>query len=415
MGRMITLRLPVPRRRSTVPIDLDLGPRAAQFRREIRSWLTTHAPADLLDVDPDTADSQQLTELDHWAEVLYEHGYMCISWPEEYGGRGLSVVEVAVMNEEFARARIPRVTRGVGEWLVAPAILAWGSEAQKRRFLPRIADGTDRYCQGFSEPEAGSDLAALRTRGEVDGGELIITGHKIWTSAATHANMLFCLCRTDPDARPHQGISYVLVPMRDPDGSSNGIELRPIRQLSGESDFTATFLDRARAPLDNVIGGLNNGWRVTMTTLGSERGGTATTQHVPFSRQFWQAVELARTNGTIDDPRVRQQFAWAFTHVEIMRYQGLAALGDALCGRDAGARASINKMFWSEYSQRFLSFVANVRGPEAMLIEDDADGRYAPDPWNAEMLRSRASTIWGGTAEVQRNIVAERVLGLPKG
>jgi alkylation response protein AidB-like acyl-CoA dehydrogenase len=397
-----------------VPIDLDLGPRATQFREEIRSWLHVHAPVELIDVDPDDATPEKQAALERWAQTMQEHNLMCISWPEEYGGRGLSVVEVAVMNEEFARARVPRLTRGVGEWLVAPAILAWGTDEQKARLLPRIADGTDRYCQGFSEPEAGSDLAALRTRGDVDGDELVITGQKIWTSGATNASMLFCLCRTDPDAPKHRGISYVLVPMNRPDGSPNGIELRPIRQMSGESDFTATFLDESRAPLANVIGGLNNGWQVTMTTLGSERGAAATTQHVPFARQFWRAVELARAKGATDDPRVRQQLAWAFTQVEIMRYLGLAALGDTLSGREAGARASISKMFWSEYSQRFLDLVATMRGPEAMLISSDSERSYLPDPWNADMLRSRASTIWGGTAEVQRNIVAERVLGLPK-
>ena len=260
---------------------------------------------------------------------------MCVTWPAEYGGRGLSRLESAILDEEFARAGAPRMTRGVGEWLVAPAILAWGTPEQKAYFLPRIAAGTDRYCQGFSEPDSGSDLASLKTAGRVDGNELVISGQKVWTSGAERANMLFCLCRTDPQAPRHRGISYVLVPMHTADGASNGIELRPIRQMDGDADFTATFLDDARAPLENVIGGLNNGWRVTMTTLGSERAGSSSTQHIPFTRQFWAAVAIARDRGLDKDALVRQELAWAFTHVEIMRYQGMAAFSDAVA---AGSR-----------------------------------------------------------------------------
>jgi alkylation response protein AidB-like acyl-CoA dehydrogenase len=392
----------------------ELSPTATAFRREVAAWLDANAPRDLAGVSVDNAAPEERAMVDEFADLLHKAGFQCITWPEEYGGRGLSEVEVAVLCEELASRGLPRASRGVGEWLVAPAILAWGTEAQKARLLPRILDGTDRYCQGFSEPDAGSDLASLRTTGRIDGNELVIDGQKIWTSGATRANVMFCLCRTDPAASRHRGISYVILPMLRDDGSENGITLQPIRQLSGEADFTVTFLDEARAPLDNVIGGLNNGWQVTMTTLGSERGGNAAVQHLPFLAQFWSAVELARTSGANADPRVRQELAWAFSHVEIMRFMGLAALSDAARGREPGARASISKMFWSEYSQRFLDRVANLRGPEAMLLPDQGAGSYEPDLWNGELLRSRASTIWGGTAEVQRNIVAERVLGLPR-
>jgi hypothetical protein len=365
-------------------------------------------------VEVDDATPEQARRLAEWAEEIHRAGYMCVTWPVEYGGQGLSRVESAVLDEEFAHAGVPRMTRGVGEWLVAPAILHWGTPEQKAYFLPRIADGTDRYCQGFSEPDSGSDLASLKTTGRVDGDELVINGQKVWTSGAERATMLFCLCRTDPEAPKHRGISYVLVPMRTADGAGNGIELRPIRQMDGDADFTATFLDDARAPLANVIGGLNNGWRVTMTTLGSERAGSSSTQHLPFARQFWEAVDIARDRGLAQDARVRQELAWAFTHVEIMRYHGLAALGDAVAGREPGARASIQKMFWSEYSQRFLDRVANLRGPHAMLLPDQPADSYEPDEWTLALLRSRGSTIWGGTAEVQRNIVGERLLGLPR-
>jgi alkylation response protein AidB-like acyl-CoA dehydrogenase len=397
-----------------VPVEIDLGPAALAYRAQVRDWLRAHAPAELKGVDVDDPTPEQARRLDQWAEAIYRAGYMCVMWPAEYGGRGLSRLESAIIEEEFALAGVPRMTRGVGEWLVAPAILQWGTPEQKAYFLPRIADGTDRYGQGFSEPGSGSDLASLKTVGRVDGGELVISGQKVWTSGAERANMLFCLCRTDAEAPRHRGISYVLVPMRTADGASNGIELRPIRQIDGDADFTATFLDDARAPLGNVIGGLNNGWRVTMTTLGSERAGGSSTQHIPFARQFWKAVDIARGQGLTQDTRVRQELAWAFTHVEIMRYQGLAAFSDAVAGREPGAGASLHKMFWSEYSQRFLDRVATLRGPHAMLLPDQPADGYEPDDWTAALLRSRGSTIWGGTAEIQRNIVGERLLGLPR-
>jgi alkylation response protein AidB-like acyl-CoA dehydrogenase len=302
----------------------------------------------------------------------------------------------------------------MGEWLVGPSIIVWGTDEQKKRFLPRIINGTDRYCQGFSEPDAGSDLAALKTRGIIDGDEVLITGQKVWTSGATEANMMFCLARTDPDAPKHQGISYVLLPMFQEDGSSNGIELRPIQQPHGASHFTETFLTESRAPVDNIIGGMNNGWRVTMTTLGNERGGHATTQHVEYTKQFWEAVEILKENGKVHDPVVRQDLAWAFSHVEIMRFQGLKLLSEVMARKEPGPAASINKMFWSEYAQKFSDRMMNARGAEAMLILDDKDGKYVADRWTSMFFQHRSSTIWGGTAQVQRNIVGERVLGLPK-
>jgi alkylation response protein AidB-like acyl-CoA dehydrogenase len=317
------------------------------------------------------------------------------------------------MNEEFARAGVPRVTRGMGEWLVGPSIIVWGTDEQKAHFLPRIIDGTDQYCQGFSEPDAGSDLAGLKTRGVVDGDEVVITGQKVWTSGAQTANMMFCLCRTDPDAPKHKGISYVLTPMYRQDGSSNGFELRPIKQMTGSAHFTETFITEARAPVFNVIGGLHNGWRVTMTTLGNERGGNATTQYVQYEKQFWSAVDLVRKYGRHLDPVVRQQLAWAYTHVEIMRFQGLKMLSEVVAKKEPGPASSINKMFWSEYAQRFAEIVVGARGADGMLLHSEAAG-YQPDRWATNFLSTRSVTIWGGTAQVQRNIVAERVLGLPK-
>jgi alkylation response protein AidB-like acyl-CoA dehydrogenase len=406
-------------------MELDLGPEIAQFRAELRDWIAAEAPAPLAGLAdwnmPLTAGGRtqaRIAEAEahpayaEWAAKLAEARLVCPQWPEEFGGQGMDAVRGAVLNEEFYRAGVPRVTRGMGEWLVGPSIIVHGSDEQKAKFLPRIISGKDRYCQGFSEPDAGSDLASLKTRGVVDGDEIVITGQKVWTSGAQMANMMFCLCRTDPDVPKHQGISYVLVPMKTADGEDNGFELRGLRQLTGTSGFTETFITEARAPLFNVIGGLNNGWRVTMTTLGNERGGNATTQHVRYQRQFWRLVDEARRRGRADDPVTRQKLAWAYTQTEIMRYAGLRTLSEVVARKEPGPGASINKMFWSEYARDVGEWAMNLRGADAM-IRPDGDG-YALDRWQAEFLGSRSGTIWGGTAQVQRNIVGERVLGLPK-
>ncbi len=395
-------------------MEIDLGPAAAKFRDELRGWLEANQPDR---PEGDDADDIAIMRGDRawvrdWTKKLHQAGYLCVSWPKEFGGRGLTGLDVAVMNEEFARAGVPRVTRGMGEGLVGPSIIVWGTDEQKAYFLPRIIDGTDRYCQGFSEPDAGSDLAGLKTRGVVDGDEVVITGQKVWTSGAQLANMMFCLCRTNPDAPKHRGISYVLTPMFREDGASNGFDLRPIKQLTGGAGFTETFITEARAPLFNVIGGLNEGWKVTMTTLGNERGGNATTQHVRYQKDFWAGVEVARKYGREQDPVVRQDLAWAFSHVEIMRINGLRTLSEVVARKEPGPRSSLSKMFWSEYSRRFAEIMVNLRGADSM-VRPDGEG-YKTDKWQSSFLSSRSVTIWGGTAEVQRNIASERVLGLPK-
>jgi alkylation response protein AidB-like acyl-CoA dehydrogenase len=397
-----------------MPMELDLGPSARAFRDEVRGWLEANRPEELVGVDAEQLAFRRVPGADDWARELHAASLMCVSWPEEYGGRGLGGVEVAVLNEEFARAGVPRLTRGMGEWLVGPSIIVWGTDEQKAHFLPRIIDGTDRYCQGFSEPDAGSDLAGVKTRGVVDGDEVVITGQKVWTSGAAAASMMFCLCRTDPGAPKHKGISYVLVPMRRDDGSSNGFELRPIRQITGQSNFTETFITEARAPLFNVIGGLHGGWRVTMTTLGNERGGNASTQHVQYEKQFRAVLEEVRKLGREKDPLVRQHLAWAWTHVRIMRYQGLRTLSEVVARKEPGPASALNKMFWSEYAQRFAELVIDIRGADSMVMPDQQPGTYEPDGWQRSFLGTRSATIWGGTAQVQRNIVGERVLVLPK-
>jgi len=283
-----------------------------QLRAEVRSWIDANKIEEVKS-NPQgrgraAAAAERSEAQKDWERRLIEGHWICAHWPEEYGGRGLDSFARGIVGDEFAKAGYPLVSRGMGESLVSPAIIVWGTEEQKRHFLPRILDGTDRYCQGFSEPGAGSDLAGLQTKGVVDGDEVIITGQKVWTSGAQFANTMFCLCRTDPDAPKHQGISYVLVPMPD-----NGFEVRGLRQMTGGSGFNEVFIDGARAPLFNVIGGLHNGWKVTNTTLGNERRG-GSNRHVGFKRQWDRVVAKAKENGKIADGQVRQELAWAYSN-----------------------------------------------------------------------------------------------------
>jgi alkylation response protein AidB-like acyl-CoA dehydrogenase len=401
-------------------MDLDLGPDIAQFRGEIREWVTSNAPdelAELTDWGAAVTGGRRSADLRaalagpayaEWERRLVDAKLVCPQWPTRYGGQDLGAVRLAVLNEEFARAGVPRVVRGMGESLVGPSILVHGTDEQKDHFLPRIVAGTDVYCQGFSEPGHGSDLAAVETRGEVVGDEIVITGQKVWTSGAAAANMIFVLCRTDPDAKTvHSGLSYVLVPFTGP-----GVEFRPIRQMSGAAEFCEDFLDGVPAPLFNVIGGVNNGWRVAMTTLGHERGGRATVAHLRFEREFWSLVDTARKYGKDTDPLVRQQLAWAYTQVQLMRFSGLRTLAQVAQGRQPGPEASISKLQWSEYHKRLGEIAMNIVGADA-LVRPDGDG-YPTSPWQDTFLASRAGTIYSGTSEIQRNIVGERALGLPK-
>ena len=401
-------------------MDLDLGPQIARFRAGLRDWIAAEAPdglAELADWNiAVTAGGYRREQLAvaaahpayaQWERKLAAARLICPQWPEEYGGQGMDAVRLAVLNEEFHRAGLPRVHRGMGESLVGPSVIVHGTPEQRARFLPRIISGTDVYCQGFSEPDHGSDLAGVQTRGVVDGDEIVITGQKVWTSGASRATMMFLLCRTDPAAEKHAGLSYVLIPFTGP-----GVEYRPIRQMSGASEFCEDFLDGVRAPLFNVIGGLNNGWRVAMTTLGHERGGQATTAHLGYEREFWELVDTARKYGKTADPLVRQQLAAAYTSVQLMRFGGLCTLADVAQGRPPGPEASVAKLFWSEYHKQLGELAISIVGADA-LLRPEGDG-YPTTTWQNVFLSSRAGTIYSGTSEIQRNIIGERGLGLPK-
>jgi alkylation response protein AidB-like acyl-CoA dehydrogenase len=401
-------------------MELDLGPEIAQYRGELRAWIESEAPAGLAGLADWNAtgttggyrSGRLARALDHpayaeWEGKLADARLICPQWPAEFGGQGLDAVRVAVVNEEFYRAGVPRVIRGMGEGLVGPSVIVHGSPEQQAHFLPRIISGEDVYCQGFSEPGHGSDLAAVETKGEVDGDEVVISGQKVWTSGAARANKMFVLCRTDPTVPKHAGLSYVLIDFTDP-----AVTYRPIRQMSGAAEFCEDFLDGVRAPLFNVIGGLNNGWRVAMTTLGHERGGRATVAYLGYEREYWELVETARKHGKNTDPLIRQQLAWAYTQVQLMRFSGLRTLAQVASGRPPGPEASVAKLFWSEYHKKLGEIAVRIEGPDALLRPDGAD--YPTTRWENVFLSSRAGTIYSGTSEIQRNIIGERALGLAK-
>jgi alkylation response protein AidB-like acyl-CoA dehydrogenase len=401
-------------------MDLDLGPEIAEFRWQLREWIAANAPEPLAALTDwtmaSTTGGYRGAELARaaahpayaeWERRLGDARLICPQWPEEFGGQGLDGVRLAVLNEEFHLTGLPRVRRGMGESLVGPSIIVHGTDEQRAYFLPRIISGEDVYCQGFSEPDYGSDLAGVQTRAEVQDGEVVITGTKVWTSGAALANMMFALCRSDPDAPKHAGLSYVLFPFTHP-----GVQYRPIRQMSGAAEFCEDFIDGVRVPLFNVIGGLNNGWKVAMTTLGHERGGAATVQHLGYEREFWELVETARKYGKNTDPLVRQQLAWAYTGVQVLRFSGLRTLAQVAEGRPPGPEASVAKLAWSEYHKRLGEIAVGIVGTDA-LVRPDGPG-YPTTAWQNVFLSSRAGTIYSGTSEIQRNIIGERALGLPK-
>ena len=406
-------------------MDLSYPPEAEAFRAQVRAWLAENLPAGWFDDGFELSAAERVEFNRWWPERMREGGWYCATWPVEYGGKGLDTMSAVVMNEEFNRAGAPMRGDFFGDTLVGPTILQWGTEEQKSRFIPGILRGETRWCQGFSEPDAGSDLASLKTTAVLDGDEWVVNGQKIWTTQGFDADYVFLLCRTDPAAPLHKGISYLLVPMHQP-----GVEVRPIRQIDGGDEFCEVFFTDARCPEDNVVGGVHGGWKVAMTTLGFERGVSATTGYRRFERELDEIIALARANGCSADPVVRQRLARAWSVVQIMRVNGLRSLSSVLSGRrDPGVSAlgATNKVFWSEYHAEVMKLAMDVLGMGGDVLtgaglEQTVPGysrRVPPDDYPATGLQSsfffsRSETIWGGTAEIQRNIVGERVLGLPK-
>ena len=395
-------------------------PEADEYRSKITEFLDTNLPAGWAGIGA-LSDDEQAAFQDAWRKTLRANNLLAPNWPAEYGGGGLTHIEQVILNEEFAKRGVP--TAGGNDafsiGMVGNTILVWGTDEQKAHYIPRILDGDDVWCQGYSEPDAGSDLANVGCRAELDGDEWVINGQKIWTSAGQTANMIFVLARTAPDLSKHAGISFLLVAMDQP-----GVELRPITNMVGHDHFNEVFFSDARCPKGNVLGELNNGWAVGNTLLGFERGVGATTTSLGFGAEFDQFVELARQRGLTDDPHVRQDIATFYTNVQIMRYRGMQALTRYLRGDNPGPESSIGKLFWSQHHQAITEAAINMMGAEAMVGfgEETRGGLGAPAigtentpaNWIASFMIARPGTIYAGTSEVQRNIVGARVLGLPK-
>lgn len=395
-------------------MDLTPAPELEAFRKEVRDYFEEALSGEFADIrgrggpgDEDAVVAERMA----WERKLGADGWTCVSWPVEHGGRGLSMAEQVVFHEEYARAGGPGRVGIVGEGLLGPTLIHFGTPEQRRRFLPGIVAGTELWCQGYSEPEAGSDLANLKTRAERDGDEWVITGQKVWTSLAHWSDWCFVLCRTDPEAPKHRGISYLLVPMRQ-----DGIEVRPIRQVTGTAEFNEVFFDGARTPADHVVGEVDGGWKVAMGTLAFERGESTLGQQLVFHREYDELVEAARRTGRIDDPTIRRRLLDVWTRLRIMRWNTLRVLSVDPSSVELAGAAMITKLYWASLHRDLGELAVDVLGPEATLAAggDGHDEAYPLSPAQKLFLFTRADTIYGGSNQIQRNLIGERALGLPR-
>ncbi|WP_433253884.1 acyl-CoA dehydrogenase family protein [Streptosporangium sp. CA-135522] len=379
------------------------------LREEIRSWLAEHLSGEFAHARGLGGPGREHEGHDvrlAWERLLGRAGWTCLGWPKEYGGRDATLEEQVAFHEEYARAAAPARVGHIGEGLIGPTILDHGTREQKRRFLPPIQRGEELWCQGYSEPGAGSDLAGVQTRARLEGGEWVVTGQKVWTSLAHVADWCFVIARTEPGSQRHHGLSYLLVPMDQP-----GIEVRPIVQMTGTSEFNEVFFDGARTAAANVLGVPGEGWRVAMATLGYERGASTLGQQIGFQREFAQVVETARRTGAAEDPVLRDRLVQSWLELQIMRLNALRTMTSLSAG-EPGPEVSIGKLYWSEWHRRLGELAQAVQGREGLV----ADGPpYELNDLQRLYLFSRADTIYAGSSEIQRNIIAERTLGLPKG
>jgi alkylation response protein AidB-like acyl-CoA dehydrogenase len=382
----------------------DLARDDPEFRAEVRDWIAEHNVGEFAELGGAGGPGREHEGVDvrrRWEKLLGTAGWIGLGLPKDYGGRGASLVQQVIFAEEYARAGAPARVGHIGENLVAPTIVDFGDDDQRARFLPPILAGEELWCQGYSEPGAGSDLANVATRAERDGDDYVLHGQKVWTSLAVDADWCFVLARTDPSSKRHAGLSYLLVPMRQ-----TGIEIRPIVQLTGTSEFNEVFFDGARTPAANLVGGEGNGWTVAMGTLGYERGVSTLAQQIGFERELATVIDLARSNGAASDPVLRDRLAAAWIGLQVVRQQALRTLSR----NDPGA-ASVSKLVWANWHQRLGELAMDVLGPDGTV----ADGfPYDLSDLQRLALFTRSDTIYGGSNEIQRNIIAERVLGLPR-
>jgi alkylation response protein AidB-like acyl-CoA dehydrogenase len=378
-----------------------------EFRARIRDWLETNltgAFASLRGLGGPGREHEQFEERLAWNRHLAAAGWTCIGWPPEYGGQGATLARQVIFHEEYARSGAPARVGHMGEELLGPTLIAFGTPAQRDRFLPPIAAVRELWCQGYSEPGAGSDLASVSTSAVLDGGDWVVTGQKVWTSLATVADWCFVLARTEPGSRRSAGLSYLLVPMNQP-----GITVRPIRQLTGTAEFNEVFFDGARTARDMVVGDVGDGWRVAMATLAIERGVSTLGQQVGYRRELDALIDVARQTGVAADPLLRDKLARSWIGLHVMREQVLSMLD----GTDADAQAlpSVVKLLWSRWHRELGELAMQVLGPASMVAQATP---YDLTEWQRLYLFGRAETIYGGSQEIQLGIIADRALGLPR-
>ena len=388
-------------------MDLRFTEAEEAFRLEVRDWLETELGGDFAPIRGRGGPGDEtacLQERLAWERRLGSAGWIGLGLPVEHGGRGASIAMQVIYNEEYARAGGPGRVGHIGETLLAPTLSAFGTDAQRQRFLPPILAGEAMWCQGYSEPGAGSDLANVQTRAQLDGDAWVIDGQKIWTSHAEWADWCFALCRTNPTAAKHKGISYLLIPMNQP-----GIEVRPIIQITGTSEFSEVFFDGARTDRDCVVGEVDGGWRVAMGTLAFERGASTLGQQLGFRRELERITAIAKERGLDEDPVMRQRLAKTWMELDVMRLNALRVLSAHVRG-ELSREALMTKLYWASWHRRLGELALDVLGPEADTCE--ADGGYTEQ--QRLFLFSRSDTIYAGTNQIQRNIIGERALGLPK-
>lgn len=398
-------------------MDLSFSPADEAFRAEVAEWLVEHLQGDFAVVqgrggpgDEDALFEERLA----WEQHLGAHGWSCVGWPVEHGGRGLSLTQEVIFHEEYARAGGPGRVGHIGETLLGPTLVAFGTPAQQQRFLPRIADATELWCQGYSEPDAGSDLANVKATAVLDGDEWVLDGQKVWTSHAHWAHWCFVIARTDRDQPRHKGLSYLLVPMDQP-----GVDVRPIRQISGSCEFNEVFFSGARTSAGNVVGEVHGGWRVAMGTLAFERGASTLGQQLAFANELDAVLAVARRTGRIDDPSLHRRLVDAWMGLRIMRWNTLRVLSGA-DSTTLGREAMITKLYWASWHRRLGELAMDALGAEADLAEqvtagDGGDGKAAYELTALQrlFLFTRSDTIYAGSNQIQRNIIGERALGLP--
>jgi alkylation response protein AidB-like acyl-CoA dehydrogenase len=376
-------------------VDLTFTDTELAFRDEVRAWLGDNSPGE----QPADEDSTHAWRRD-WQRRMHEDGWAGVHWPQEYGGRGATLMETAIFFEELGRARAPLPVNVLGLLLGGPTLMVWGTEEQKERYLPPILSAEEIWCQGFSEPDAGSDLAALKTHAVKDGEDWLVTGQKVWTSAAQYSKWCMLVARTDRDVPKHKGLTYFLMDMEQ-----DAVDVRPLRQITGEPEFNELFLQDARIPDENVVGGVGNGWKVALTTLMNERAGLGFFLQVRLRQLLDELFDEAAARGSLADPRTADRLADLHIRTEILRLMAWKGLSAIQKYGQPGPEGSLTKWVWSDTNQALTQLAADVVGPAALT---------AGTSWSYELLRAPGNSIEGGTTEILKNIVAERVLGLPR-